>query len=341
MFTRKLRILLGGLSGKVAVLLTYEDPSRSTVRLCRVMNSGQRSRLQTMVSCWDATWFRHLACWRNPRAQRTQLARKVDRSFVRRPREGRWAGNQTDLLRGRPGSRSQNRQRVTPVGVSAHHRRGAERVSDVNIMTMTATNNVSRIEDGTVFTFSGQGSYSYSLLRDLYLSYPQTWPYFQQANGTSRRFLGSEFLPLVTATSQEEGDDRLKECPNLDQVGIYLGSVLTAQVLMQSGAKPSLLVGHSFGELAALRRQASTRLTPVCGSSASASSPCKRLLIRAGWRRCPAAMSVRGPASRSSDKTRSKYPCSIMRARPSCPERRRTSTGSLNCWRNKEYRRRS
>jgi acyl transferase domain-containing protein/NAD(P)-dependent dehydrogenase (short-subunit alcohol dehydrogenase family) len=119
-------------------------------------------------------------------------------------------------------------------------------------MNMTATTSVSRIEDGTVFTFSGQGSYSYRLLRDLYLSYPQTWPYFQQANETSRRFLGSEFLPLVTATSQQESDDRLKDCPDLDQVGIYLGSVLAAQVLMQSGAKPSLLVGHSFGELAAL-----------------------------------------------------------------------------------------
>src|ERR1700752_117797 len=119
-------------------------------------------------------------------------------------------------------------------------------------MTMTAIAGIRKIDGGTVLTFSGKGSYSRRLLRDLYISYPQTWPYFQQANETSRRFLGHEFLPLVTASADEEHDEKLKNCPDLDQVGIYLGSVLAAQVLMQSGAKPDLLVGHSFGELAAL-----------------------------------------------------------------------------------------
>jgi acyl transferase domain-containing protein len=117
---------------------------------------------------------------------------------------------------------------------------------------MTAIGDNGGTNGKTVFVFSGQGSYSPALLRDIYTSYPLTRPYFQQADEATRRFLDCDFLPLVTASSQEEHDERLKVCPDLDQIGIYLGSVLTAQVLMQAGVKPDLLVGHSFGELAAL-----------------------------------------------------------------------------------------
>lgn len=102
------------------------------------------------------------------------------------------------------------------------------------------------------FGFSGQGSYSRRLLRDLYADYPQTWPYFHHADETSRRFLECEFLPLVKAASDAEHDEWLRAHPDLDQIGIYLGSALAAQVLMQAGREPDLLIGHSFGELAAL-----------------------------------------------------------------------------------------
>jgi acyl transferase domain-containing protein/NAD(P)-dependent dehydrogenase (short-subunit alcohol dehydrogenase family) len=102
------------------------------------------------------------------------------------------------------------------------------------------------------FTFPGQGSHSYTVLRELYNSYPQTRPYFQQANSTGRELLGGDFLSLVTAASVAEHDERLKDCPDLDQIGIYLTEVLIARILIESGVKPALLVGHSFGELAAL-----------------------------------------------------------------------------------------
>jgi acyl transferase domain-containing protein/NAD(P)-dependent dehydrogenase (short-subunit alcohol dehydrogenase family) len=122
----------------------------------------------------------------------------------------------------------------------------------MNALNLTLDGDVPETEGGVVFAFSGQGSYSRRLLRDIYLSYPQTWPYFCQANEATRLFLECEFLPLVTAASEEEHDERLKSCPDLDQIGIYLSSVLTARILMQYGTKPDLLVGHSFGELAAL-----------------------------------------------------------------------------------------
>src|ERR1044071_2074240 len=107
-------------------------------------------------------------------------------------------------------------------------------------------------DPGIVFTFPGQGSYSYTILRELYASFPGTLNYFQQASDIGRELLKGDFLSLVLATSDKEHDERLRACPDLDQIGIYLTEVLIAKTLIESGVKPALLVGHSFGELAAL-----------------------------------------------------------------------------------------
>ncbi|MFZ0749958.1 MAG: beta-ketoacyl synthase N-terminal-like domain-containing protein, partial [Pyrinomonadaceae bacterium] len=107
-------------------------------------------------------------------------------------------------------------------------------------------------DPGITFTFPGQGSYSFEVLRELYNAYPQTVSYFHEANTVARDLLKADFLSLVTATSKEQHDERLNACPNLDQIGIYLTEVLVAKILIESGLRPALLVGHSFGELAAL-----------------------------------------------------------------------------------------
>jgi len=44
----------------------------------------------------------------------------------------------------------------------------------------------------------------------------------------------------------------LEACPSLDQIAIYTTDVLIADLLMNKGVRPDLLLGHSFGELAAL-----------------------------------------------------------------------------------------
>jgi acyl transferase domain-containing protein len=77
-------------------------------------------------------------------------------------------------------------------------------------------------------------------------------PYFRQADAIARELLNGDFLSLVTADSAAEHDERLQASPDLDQIGIYLTEVLIAKILSESGVRPSLLVGHSFGELAAL-----------------------------------------------------------------------------------------
>lgn len=103
-----------------------------------------------------------------------------------------------------------------------------------------------------VFVFPGQGAYHFSVLRELYVSFPETHDYFRMADDICRRFLQQDFLPLATASSQEAHDEIFLKCPNLDQIGIYLTEVSIAGLLMRTGLKPGLLVGHSFGELAAL-----------------------------------------------------------------------------------------
>src|SRR5262245_50305142 len=98
-----------------------------------------------------------------------------------------------------------------------------------------------KTDPGITFAFPGQGSYSYACLRELYTSFPQTMPYFQQANEVGRELLKGDFLALVTAESSKEHDERLAACPDLDQIGIYLTEVLLAQLLIEAGVQPSLL----------------------------------------------------------------------------------------------------
>jgi acyl transferase domain-containing protein/NAD(P)-dependent dehydrogenase (short-subunit alcohol dehydrogenase family) len=105
---------------------------------------------------------------------------------------------------------------------------------------------------GLVFTFPGQGSYSHQVLREIYNSYPQFSDYFAQANEVARELLNGDFLSLVSAADDSEHDERLSVCPDLDQIGIFVSEVLIAKILIAAGVKPALLVGHSFGELAAL-----------------------------------------------------------------------------------------
>ena len=101
-----------------------------------------------------------------------------------------------------------------------------------------------------VFTFPGQGSYHSRILEELFERYPYA-AQFEAANQTTRRILGREFLPLVQANPANR-EQALQACPDLDQVAIYVTDVLIADLLLKAGIRPDLLLGHSFGELAAL-----------------------------------------------------------------------------------------
>jgi acyl transferase domain-containing protein/NAD(P)-dependent dehydrogenase (short-subunit alcohol dehydrogenase family) len=102
------------------------------------------------------------------------------------------------------------------------------------------------------FLFPGQGSYDASFLHGLYTGAPETVPAFVQADAAARRLLGEPFLPLVTAETPERRQELAAASPDLQQLGIFLAGLLTAHLLERRGVRPDLLVGHSFGEIAAL-----------------------------------------------------------------------------------------
>src|SRR5580658_8253563 len=102
-----------------------------------------------------------------------------------------------------------------------------------------------------VFTFPGQGSFHANIPRELF-EREGCRQHFETADRISRRILGHAFLPLVDAPSAAERQQALAGFPDLDQVAIYLTEVLIADLLITSGVQPDLLLGHSFGELAAL-----------------------------------------------------------------------------------------
>lgn len=101
------------------------------------------------------------------------------------------------------------------------------------------------------FTFPGQGSYNGDVLRELHNGFSYKAE-FSRANDIARQILGGEFLSLVESRTAEERDSVVKACPELDQVAIYVTNYLIASELMASGLRPDFLLGHSFGELAAL-----------------------------------------------------------------------------------------
>src|SRR6185436_10999979 len=72
------------------------------------------------------------------------------------------------------------------------------------------------------------------------------------ADAAALRLLGEPFLPLVASPLPEERQRAADASPDLQQLGIFLAGVAVAHLLERRGVRPALLLGHSFGELAAL-----------------------------------------------------------------------------------------
>jgi acyl transferase domain-containing protein/NAD(P)-dependent dehydrogenase (short-subunit alcohol dehydrogenase family) len=108
---------------------------------------------------------------------------------------------------------------------------------------------MSSINARLVFTFPGQGSFNSQLLRNLYFSQKALRKLFYAVDDAASEVLGIPFLPVVFAEGTSQG--QLDQYPDLDQLGIYLADYATAQLWLQRKVVPDLLLGHSFGELAA------------------------------------------------------------------------------------------
>jgi malonyl CoA-acyl carrier protein transacylase/acyl-CoA thioesterase FadM len=105
-------------------------------------------------------------------------------------------------------------------------------------------------ENALVFTFPGAGSFtSPTLLAELAAVDRRAAPLLARADEITREVLGAPLAPLLDPQGAREYGRRH---PDLVQPAIYLASVLSARLLIDRGARPDFLAGHSLGEIAAL-----------------------------------------------------------------------------------------
>jgi malonyl CoA-acyl carrier protein transacylase/acyl-CoA thioesterase FadM len=106
------------------------------------------------------------------------------------------------------------------------------------------------VGNALVFTFPGAGSFtSPTLLGELAAMDPAAAALLRQADEITSDALGAPLAPLLDPeVAREYG----RTHPDLVQPAIYLASVLSARFLIDGGARPDVLAGHSLGEIAAL-----------------------------------------------------------------------------------------
>ncbi len=243
------------LGEKVAILLTYEDPTPSTVRLCFRVINGQGKPVccgyQTMVLIHKDTMEllpapQFILKYLDINNKRCVLEELTAPSFAKRVLEG--AKHMKHIFSPEIleiGKKIANGDTATsfPKIIDFMHNEYSIDIKDEE---------ESVDSDAIVFTFAGQGSYDYKILRNLYLNYPIAKPFFDYTDQLAKKTFGKHFLPLVEASSKKLHDQLLSESPDFNQFGIYLINIITAKIMMDKGIRPSLLLGHSFGEIAAL-----------------------------------------------------------------------------------------
>ncbi|QCN99925.1 acyltransferase domain-containing protein (plasmid) [Azospirillum argentinense] len=94
------------------------------------------------------------------------------------------------------------------------------------------------------FLFQGQGGFHPEVLRDLFAR-PELGDWVGRADDVVEDLFGIRFSTWLAQGAFED-------LPDLDQAGIFLEGVLTAEVALRAGRIPDVLAGHSFGEFAAL-----------------------------------------------------------------------------------------
>jgi len=105
------------------------------------------------------------------------------------------------------------------------------------------------------WVFSGQGTFDANLLsqrvREIVQRRPATKQELDRCAAVASELIGGDALAVVSG-ELEACKQAVRQTPDLMQCAIHLQNVLGAQLLEHSGRRPDLLMGHSFGEIAAL-----------------------------------------------------------------------------------------
>src|SRR5262245_39162131 len=238
-YSRNLAPLVPG--QRVAILLSFEDPTHVSVRMCfRVATADG-----TPVACG----FQTLVCTSQKSGQVTAAPESLQYGFaplrerLNRPdfRERVLAGGSAlkelfdeDVLSICAAVVTDNSSGLMPKPLLP--RSPAERAPD---------------DRAIVFLFPGQGSWNREVLRQICAHDAAALKLVGEADRIAADLLVAG-LKTACLSEPDQAKPVLDSCPDLDQVAAYLTCVLSARQLMSRGAQPHLLIGHSFGEIAAL-----------------------------------------------------------------------------------------
>lgn len=96
----------------------------------------------------------------------------------------------------------------------------------------------------TTFLFQGQGGFHSKVMQDLFFR-PELTDYAQLADEVVLEMTSTRFSSWMSRGS-------LAENHTLEQIGIFLEGFFSAQLMLQRGVHPDVVIGHSFGEYCAL-----------------------------------------------------------------------------------------
>jgi acyl transferase domain-containing protein len=98
--------------------------------------------------------------------------------------------------------------------------------------------------------FQGQGGFHAAVMADVYEHHPEFWGFFEAAHAVAARLLGVGIFELVGGSVRAPAvhEDLLGDA---EQVAIYLEGFLFGRLALAK-TTPDVVVGHSFGEFAAL-----------------------------------------------------------------------------------------
>ena len=113
---------------------------------------------------------------------------------------------------------------------------------------------------GIAILFPGQGAFDGKAIAEVYQNFPQTRAIFSEIDAVAKNHLRASVSELLFRPGGSPPiEELLANAPDVLQLGIYGLSVATYKILEAQGLEPAVLVGHSFGEIAAL----------VCGGAFS------------------------------------------------------------------------
>ncbi|MFG2791810.1 acyltransferase domain-containing protein [Streptomyces sp. NPDC048419] len=114
-------------------------------------------------------------------------------------------------------------------------------------------NPIDRDLDLTVALFPGQGAYRAGALAALWeRGADAVRGTFEVVDEVAKERLGQEVSSVLFQPSPPSPATLLQQAPDTLQLGIFATSVATHRLMTGSGARPSLHMGHSLGEVAAL-----------------------------------------------------------------------------------------